>query len=223
VALTHTGAADSWEPNGPGRPRSWSSLGARVHLPRLISWILIGSALSLLAYVGTNMAYTRSSQADLAGAWERAHPQGGADAVKPAAATFARPRVADGQPVARMRVPSIGLSGIVLEGTDGRVLSAGPGHMRNTAYPGEPGNVVISDPDSFSMSWSSLKTGQEVLLDSDYGTYTYRVTGVQVVGAGDKKITASTSKPTLTFLTCYPLWAGSLAPQRYAVLAELAT
>lgn len=193
-----------------------------IHLPRATSWILLGSGFSLLLYVGSNIAYTTSSQAELASAWERAHPLAGSSAVKAVAVTFARPRLADGQPLARVRVPSIGVSAIALEGTDGRILSGGPGHLDGSAYPGEPDNVVISDPDSFSLSWSNLKAGQEIFLDTDYGTFSYRVSGFRIVGADDKKVASPTGKPTLTFITCYPPWAGSLAPQRYTVLADLA-
>jgi LPXTG-site transpeptidase (sortase) family protein len=213
-----------------GARRPWPATAAvtvpmarlRVNLARVTSWILLGSAFSLLLYVGSNVAYTVNSQAELARAWDGAHPGGGSIAAKSLAITFSQPRLADGQPLARVKVPSIGFSGIVLEGTDGRILSAGPGHLKGSAYPGEPDNVVISNSDSFSLAWGNLKAGQDMLLDTDYGTFTYRVTGFKVVGADDHTITAPTGKPTLTFLTCHPLWAGSLAPQRYAVLAELA-
>jgi sortase A len=194
---------------------------ADPHLSRVASWILLGSALSLLLYAGSNLVYTANRQGELANAWDRSHPQAGPGALSPDAVTFARPRLADGQPLARIRVPSIGFSAIVLEGTDGRILAGGPGHLDGSAYPGEPDNVVISNREAFSQSWSNLRTGQDIVMETDYGTFTYRVTGLKIVNPDDKKITAPSGRPTLTFLVSSPLWAGSLAPQRYAVLAEL--
>jgi LPXTG-site transpeptidase (sortase) family protein len=190
------------------------------HPTRFISWIILGMAFSLFLYVGSNVAYTASSQAELASAWDKGHARGGAAGV-PLTVTFARPRLANGQPLAKITVPSIGFSGIVLEGSDSKILSGGPGHVDGTAYPGEPDNVVISNHNSYSLSWGNLKTGQDIVLETDYGTFTYRVSGFKIVGANDRQVTASNGRPSLTFLTCYPLWAGALATQRYAVLADL--
>ena len=188
---------------------------------RLLSWIILGMAFSLFIYVGSNVAYTASNQAELSSSWDKTHPHTAFGPSRPLAAAFERPRMAAGQPLAKITVPSIGFSGIVLEGTDGKILSGGPGHLDGTAYPGEPGNVVISNHNSYSLSWGNLKAGQDITLDTDYGSFTYRVTGFKIVEANDTKITGSTGKASMTFLTCYPLWAGALATQRYAVLADL--
>jgi LPXTG-site transpeptidase (sortase) family protein len=193
---------------------------AGFHTTRLISWIILGMAFSLFLYVGSNVAYTASSQSELASAWDKGHIHSGAPGQALTVA-FARPRLADGQPLAKITVPSINFSGIVLEGSDNRILSGGPGHVDGTAYPGEPDNVVISNHNSYSLSWGDLKTGQDITLETDYGSYTYRVTGFKIVGSNDKSVTASTGRPSLTFITCYPLWAGALATQRYIVLADL--
>lgn len=194
---------------------------ANFHLSRLISWILLGTALSLFLYVGSNVAYSANTQAQLASAWDRVHPGAGSKIGAPLTVTFSRPRLADGQPLAKIIVPSINFNGIVLEGTDSKILSGGPGHLDGTAYPGEPDNVVISNHNSYSLSWGDLKVGQDIVLETDYGTYTYRVTGFKVINADDRSMNASTGKANLTFSTCYPLWAGALATQRYVVRADL--
>jgi sortase A len=178
-------------------------------------------AFSLFIYVGSNVAYTASSQSELTTTWDRQHVHSSGIAGQPLTLAFDRPRLADGQPLAKITVPSIGFSGIVLEGSDSKILSGGPGHVDGTAYPGEPNNVVISNHNSYSLSWGNLKAGQDINLETDYGLFTYRVSGFRIVGANDRSVTASTSKGTLTFITCYPLWAGALATQRYVVLADL--
>jgi sortase A len=194
---------------------------AGFHTTRFISWIIIGMALSLFIYVGSNVAYTASSQSELASAWDKQHTGSTAIPGRPLTIAFQRPRLADGQPLAKITVPSIGFSGIVLEGTDPKILSGGPGHVDGTAYPGEPDNVVISNHNSYSLSFGNLKVGQDIVIDTDYGSFTYRVTGFKIVDANDRQVAGSTRRPTLTFTTCYPLWAGALATQRYVVLADL--
>jgi sortase A len=57
----------------------------------------------------------------------------------------ANPRhlLAAGSPVAVLRIPQIGLSAVVLEGTGGEVLEGGPGHLRDTPLPGQYGYSEI--------------------------------------------------------------------------------
>src|SRR5205823_4293613 len=47
-----------------------------------------------------------------------------------------------GTPVAELRIPRIGINQIVVEGTTGRVLEQGPGHLRSSPLPGQHGNSV---------------------------------------------------------------------------------
>jgi sortase A len=193
-----------------------------MHLPRLISWIMFGSAFSLFLYVGSNVAYTQGNQQVLTQKWDSSHPSlNSARSEDAPVVYFQRPRLAYEQSLAKIVVPSIDWNGIILEGADNHILSGGPGHIMGTAYPGEPDNVVISNHNSYSLSWGNLKAGQDINLATDYGTFTYRVAGFKIVGADDKKVTASTGHPSLTFITCDPLWAGALATQRYVVLADM--
>lgn len=180
---------------------------------------MFGTAISLFVYVGSNVGYQVTKQNELSSAWNQQHTAISGQAGK--IFDSKRPRLALGQPLAKMNVPTIGFSGIVLEGTTNQVLAGGPGHLEETAYPGEADNVVISNHNSYSQQWGDLKPGQPIQLVTDYGTYTYLMKGSKVVDANDRSVTASTGRPTLTFTTCYPLWAGALARQRYVVFAEL--
>ena len=181
---------------------------------------MIGTGLSLAIYVGSNAGYQFTRQDQLSKDWNSSHPTA-ATASPGKFLTLQRPRLALGKALAKITVPSINWAGIVLEGTDGKVLSGGPGHLVGTAYPGESDNVVISNHNSYSQQWSGVKEGQVIRLDADYGSYTYAVTGFRVVEASDLSPTASTGRPTMTFITCWPLYLGALARQRYVVTAEL--
>ena len=46
--------------------------------------------------------------------------------------------------VARLDAPSVGLSATVLEGSDDGTLARGAGHIEDTAFPGQPGNIGIA-------------------------------------------------------------------------------
>jgi len=180
---------------------------------------MFGSAFSIALYVGSNVAYTADTQNTLTKTWEETHP-----AVASSSAPlldFARPRLAYGQPIAKIVVPSINWKGIVLEGTTFDVLSGGPGHLIGSAYPGERDNVVISNHNGYSLSWGNVKAGDMIIMQTSYGTYNYRVTGFKIIDANDTSVTGTTGKPVLTFTTCYPLFMGALARQRYVVFSDL--
>jgi len=57
----------------------------------------------------------------------------------------------NGTPLAELSIPRIGLSVVVLQGSDERTLRQGLGHIESTPLPGESGNVGIAGHrDSFS-------------------------------------------------------------------------
>jgi LPXTG-site transpeptidase (sortase) family protein len=191
-----------------------------LHRARLASWLMLGSAFGIFVYVGSNVVYTSDAQAGLSQAWDSSHPSISSSGAAPVLA-FQRPRLAYGQPLAKMSVPSISFSGVVLEGTDRAVLDGGPGHVPSSAYPGEDDTVVISNHNAYSLSWGKLQVGELIYLQTNYGTYKYRVYDFKIVDASDRSLTASTRRASLTFITCYPLYAGALAPQRFGVLADM--
>jgi sortase A len=48
-----------------------------------------------------------------------------------------------GSPVAVLEIPEIGLHEIVVEGSTSTQLAKGPGHLRTTALPGQPGTSIV--------------------------------------------------------------------------------
>lgn len=55
-------------------------------------------------------------------------------------------QVGDGEGFAKVYIPAFGSDWVytVLEGTTDKILEAGPGHYKNTAYPGEQGNFAVA-------------------------------------------------------------------------------
>lgn len=125
-----------------------------------------------------------------------------------------------GDALATLSIPRVGLSAVVLHGSDSRTLRRGPGHLEATALPGQAGNVVIAGHrDTFFRSLQFARRGDDVFLDSSYGRVRYRVDSMTVVPPTDVSVVAPTRQDTLTLITCYPFWVWGNAPDRYVVRA----
>ncbi|MFI8458827.1 sortase [Kitasatospora sp. NPDC085464] len=97
---------------------------------------------------------------------------------------------ADGDPVALLDIPAIGLhQAVVVEGTTGRDLMRGPGHRRDTALPGQSGvSVVFGRGATFGAPFaelSGLRVGDKIEATTGQGKFTYTVT---TYGDGDHPI-----------------------------------
>jgi LPXTG-site transpeptidase (sortase) family protein len=182
----------------------------------------------LIGYVGVLVGYQSYQQHRLESAWNTAHPAGSvADAATVAssagAAAFAQlqPHLADGQPLARLRIPRIGFEAIVTEGSDTGVLSAGPGHEDHTGYPGEGRIILIGNHNGFSLSWGDLHTGDTIQLEMGYGRYTYTIGKREIVSGNDQAVVRNPVPGEHLYLTtCWPLWQGALAGERLVFIAD---
>ena len=128
---------------------------------------------------------------------------------------------ADHWPVARLSVPDLHISQIVLQGDSGNVLAFAPGHNSRSAAPGDSGGVVISGHRDTHFSFlEKLKQGQRVIVETPAGTYQYRVTHSQVVDARQTRIDVTAASNQLLLVTCYPFDAPLAGgPLRYVVTA----
>jgi LPXTG-site transpeptidase (sortase) family protein len=126
-----------------------------------------------------------------------------------------------GSPIAALSIPRIHLSAMVLHGSDAQTLRRGPGHLENTAFPGELGNVVIAGHrDTFFWSLQNIHLGDDIFLDTSEGPSEYRVTSARVVNPNEVSILAPTDEPVLTLITCYPFSVLGPAPDRFVVRAR---
>jgi LPXTG-site transpeptidase (sortase) family protein len=118
-----------------------------------------------------------------------------------------------------MRIPKIGYYAAVREGVTKSVLFAGPGHYGTTANPGFPGTVGIAAHNTYWLGVGKLDPGDAIVLETRYGTFTYKVTRTAIVAPTDGSVLAQRPGKNLTLTTCWPLWAGALAPDRLAIFA----
>ena len=131
------------------------------------------------------------------------------------------PPVETGSAIATLSIPRIGLSAAVLHGSDARTLRRGPGHLENTAYPGETGNAVIAGHrDTFFWPLRKIRVGDDIFVDGSRGRFHYQVTALRVVSPREISVLAPTDEATLTLITCYPFWVLGHAPDRFIVRAS---
>jgi len=187
-----------------------------------------------LSYVGFVLAYTKLYQAYLTRQFEQelkiARPpaSSGEDlssSALPPALEADRARVKsaapEDSPLGRIEIGTIGLSAMILEGTDGKTLRRAVGHIPGTALPGQQGNVAIAGHrDTFFRRLRNIHKNDEITLTTLTGAYLYRVIFAKVVEPEDIWVLDQSDESILTLVTCYPFYFVGPAPQRFIVRAH---
>jgi len=120
-----------------------------------------------------------------------------------------------------IRIPRLGYFAAVKEGVGSGVLYSGPGHYPTTMWPGEQGTVGVAAHNVYWINFPQLARNDEVDLETRYGTYRYRVTGSEIVNPNNRNVLVPDSPGYhLTLTTCWPLWAGAFATQRYVIFTD---
>lgn len=144
-------------------------------------------------------------------------------AMQPPPAADVKPAV-DPRPVDGVdfliKVPKIGYTAAVQEGVDDSKLAGGPGHYPTTPWPGQAGNIGVAAHNVYWIKFNDLQPGDEVVLQTRWGDYTYQVTGKTIVNPDNRQVLAPTPDDRLTLTTCWPLWAGAFATQRLIIFTQ---
>ena len=206
--------------------------------------------LLLVAYQlwGTNLQTDRS-QAELRerfAAEAEARTSAGAARPAPAVSTTALPRnttpgtasatttapaevaastgpIAEGTPVGRISIPSIGLRDFyVVEGTSVAQLKRGAGHYESTPLPGQKGNAAIAGHrTTYGAPFHNIDKaaiGDLIVVDTFQGRFRYEVTEQRIVAPSDVSVLDDRGDNRLTLTACHPKYS---ARQRIIVSAEL--
>lgn len=146
----------------------------------------------------------------------------------PVTTTLAPPEpivVNEGDPIAIIDMPTIGVTKYVVAGVQTADLKKGPGHYPGTPFPGELGNASIAGHRTTYgepfRHLDDLNIGDPIIITDLMGRqFTYLVTNQQIVGATDSWVVATTdrTKAFLTLTTCHPEFS---AKQRLIISAEL--
>lgn len=134
-----------------------------------------------------------------------------------------RKRARAGDPIGRIKLPTLGRHYVVVQGTDTDTLRKGPGHYPSTVFPGEPGTVAIAGHRTTYgapfRTIDQLKAGQHIVLAMPYGTFSYAVERTQIVSPDAFWITHRVpGEDRLVLSACHPLYSAS---HRIVVFARL--
>ena len=210
---------------------------------RLLSTLLIVSGSLLLADAGATLVweepvsslYARFQQGDLQGQLDRL------DKIKPTpveqkalqklpdpkrrlafAARSLDRKTDDGDAVGKILIDRIGLSSVVVEGTNAGDLRKGPGHYPGTPLPGQRGTVAIAGHrTTYGAPFRKIdkvKPGDEVTVVMPYGRFTYKVERTRIVAPTAVWVTQRVSYDRLILSACHPLYS---AAKRIVVFARL--
>jgi sortase A len=131
-----------------------------------------------------------------------------------------------GDALAILRIPSIGLDTVVVEGIRRADLRKGPGHFPDSPLPGQEGNSAIAGHRvTYGAPFGDLdlvENGDEIIVRTVTGTYTYEVFDKQVVNPSDISVldppAPGSGDGILTLTTCNPKFSTA---QRLVVQARL--
>lgn len=222
TAPHHTGRASTGAAAGSGTGTGPSAMGipATATLP--------GAAAGSAAATGSGTAAGPETA--------RAHPAG----TSPARLTrhnLRRDRIrpVTGQPFALIRVPAFGRHWqfAIVEGTALSQLALGPGHVRGTALPGQPGNFVVAAHDVTAgnpfLHLRALRNPDKIYVYTRSRVYEYVVHSERVVRYTDTGVEypvpghpgAAPRRARITLITCTPVTL-AFTPWRIVVTGDLA-
>ena len=178
-------------------------------------WALVMIAgLIMLSTFAYGMWRGHDEQSHLDQQW---HSQVRAHAAAPRAVDPNLKQPVDGIDFA-IRIPKLGYFAAIREGVDSGVLYSGPGHYPGTRWPGDPGTVGVAAHNVYWINFPKLVKGDEIDLETRYGVYRYDVTDTEIVNPDDRTaLVTDQDGYHLTLTTCWPLWAGAFATQRYII------
>lgn len=145
------------------------------------------------------------------------------DAV-PASAQIIPDGLENGDAIARIEIPRIGVNDIVVAGVETGDLKRGPGHFPDTPLPGQLGNAAIAGHrTTYGQPFRNvdkLQNGDEIRVTTLNGVFIYRVTGQVIVEPSEYEVVATTDPNTanLTLTSCHPVFT---ARQRIVIFSEL--
>jgi sortase A len=132
-----------------------------------------------------------------------------------------RQQAEPGDAIARLRIPRLDLTEIVVNGTDATSLKRGPGRYLGTAMPGEGQLVYVAGHrTTYGAPFAhidDLRRGDRVFVELPYGTIEYAVTGHRIVEDDELSVLKSKGFEQLALQACHPRF---FASHRYIAYAR---
>jgi sortase A len=127
----------------------------------------------------------------------------------------------DGDAIAKLEIPRLGLDAVVVDGTSVGDLRRGPGRHLDSFMPGERQLVYVAGHrTTYGAPFSDidkLRVGDPITVEVPYATIEYRVTSHRIVDDNDLSVLKSPGHELLILQACHPRF---FASERYLVYAR---
>jgi len=188
---------------------------------RILATMLVLAGLTLLGVSAYQLVDRESHQVVEQRRLESALRAGGSAEGGKGRASGARARATLGVAWGRLEIPDVGLSVVVEDGIDRPTLRRAVGHLPDTAYPGEVGNVVLAaHRDGLFRRLKDVRAGQRLRITTTDGMFDYDVVSVEVVAPDRVDRIAPGPHEEVTLVTCHPFYYVGPAPDRFLVKAR---
>ncbi|CAN5525921.1 hypothetical protein BH20ACT15_BH20ACT15_02970 [soil metagenome] len=130
--------------------------------------------------------------------------------------------ISKGDAIGRIKIDSIGVSFVLLNGTDTATLQTGPGRYPQTPLPGLGSTTGIAGHRTTYQApfrkINEIDKGDEIRVEMPYAAFTYTVEKSKIVDPSDVQILDPVGYDRVVLTACHPLYS---AAQRYAVFGKL--
>ena len=127
-----------------------------------------------------------------------------------------------GSGVGRIGIPSLGVSYLLVNGTDTASLVKGPGIYPQTPFPGAPGTTAVAGHRTTFLApfrnIDRLRPGQLIRIQMPYGDFSYAVTKTRIVDPTDFSVIRPVGYQQLVLSACDPPFS---AAKRIIIFARL--
>lgn len=190
---------------------------------KFISYVLMIVGVGFLAFGGYKWYMTTSAQSEAASEAQALIDERNANLAEDdfdpleAAKNF-NPEM--GETAGILHIPKLEADLPIIEGTHEDELERGVGHYQGTAYPLQNEQIVLSGHrDTVFRDMGELEIGDHLVVQMEYGDFTYEITETKIVSADDRTIIVPHHEEVLTLTTCYPFNFIGYAPDRYIIYA----
>ncbi|MFD2207258.1 class GN sortase [Kiloniella antarctica] len=176
-----------------------------LFIPLLVAGIILigqGSYINIKAAV---------AQILLAKAWQETVETGLKSKAWPWADTF---------PVATIQIPGKSDGRVIaLDGSSGEALAFAPGHLHNTAQPGQTGTAIYAAHRDTHFAFLEQTRKDDIIVITDrFGkTHKYQIDQMRIAPWDQSGINIHTGGKRIALVTCWPFGATTPGPLRYIV------
>ena len=112
------------------------------------------------------------------------------------------------QQAVRIQIPALGVDAPIVQGDGWEQLKKGVAQHIGSANPGESGNMVLTaHNDVFGEIFrdlDKLESGDQIIIYTGQRSFTYVVSGAEIVEPTSVEVLAPTKQPIATLISCYP-------------------